>query len=173
MDELYCIDSNRLTNAFPHPRLALAEPNGLLAIGGDLSPERLVTAYQQGIFPWYGQGQPILWWSPDPRMVLFPDQLHISRSLRKRLRKGTYQVTLDQAFEGVIQACAAPRQGDEGTWITSEMKNAYNRLHQMGIAHSVETWEDEELVGGLYGVSIDRIFFGESMSCTIKVDFTQ
>ncbi|ABA59049.1 leucyl/phenylalanyl-tRNA--protein transferase [Nitrosococcus oceani] len=163
MEEFHCIDSNRLANAFPHPRLALAEPNGLLAVGGDLSPERLIMAYRQGIFPWYNQGQPILWWSPDPRLILFPQQLHISRSLHKRLRRGIYQVTLDLDFPGVIQACASPRQDGEGTWITSEMKSAYNRLHEMGIAHSVETWEDKELIGGLYGVSIGRIFFGESM----------
>jgi leucyl/phenylalanyl-tRNA--protein transferase len=163
MDKLYCIDPHGPVNAFPHPRLALAEPNGLLAVGGDLSAERIIAAYQQGIFPWYSEGQPILWWSPDPRMVLFSEQLHISRSLRKRLRRKSYQITLDQDFLGIIQACASPRQTSEGTWITSEMKIAYLRLHQMGIAHSVEAWKDNELVGGLYGLSIGRIFFGESM----------
>lgn len=163
MDKLYCIDPHGPANAFPDPRLALAEPNGLLAVGGDLSAERIIAAYQQGIFPWYSEGQPILWWSPDPRMVLFSEQLHISRSLRKRLRRKSYQITLDQDFLGIIQACASPRQASEGTWITSEMKIAYLRLHQMGIAHSVEAWKDNELVGGLYGLSIGRIFFGESM----------
>lgn len=163
MGELYCIDSNRPTSAFPDPRLALTEPNGLLAVGGDLSPERLIAAYRAGIFPWYNQGQPILWWSPDPRLVLFPEQLHISRSLRKRLRKGTYRVTLDKDFPRVIQACAGPRRDTEGTWITAEMKNAYLRLHRIGIAHSAEVWEEDELIGGLYGLSIGRIFFGESM----------
>jgi leucyl/phenylalanyl-tRNA--protein transferase len=163
MSKLYCIDPNGPVNAFPDPRLALTEPDGLLAAGGDLSAERLITAYRQGIFPWYNEGQPILWWSPDPRLVLFFKQLHISRSLHKRLYRGTYRVTLDQDFLGVIQACASLRQANEGTWITSEMKVAYLRLHQMGIAHSVETWKDKELVGGLYGLSIGRIFFGESM----------
>lgn len=163
MGKLYCIDSNEPTNVFPHPSLALTEPNGLLAAGGDLSPQRLIAAYKQGIFPWYNQGQPILWWSPDPRLVLFPEQLHISRSLRKRLRQGTYQITLDQNFPEVIQACANPRYDNEGTWITTEMKTAYIRLHRMGIAHSVEAWEGGKLIGGLYGLSIGRIFFGESM----------
>ncbi|QBQ53607.1 leucyl/phenylalanyl-tRNA--protein transferase [Nitrosococcus wardiae] len=163
MGELYYIDSNVSASVFPDPRLALSEPNGLLAVGGDLSPERLITAYRKGIFPWYNQGQPILWWSPDPRLVLFPEQLHISRSLRKRLRRGTYRVTLDQDFPGVIQACASPRRDEEGTWITAEMESAYFRLHRIGIAHSVEAWEEDKLIGGLYGVSIGRIFFGESM----------
>jgi leucyl/phenylalanyl-tRNA--protein transferase len=163
MGKFYYIDPNGPADLFPSPGLALSEPNGLLAVGGDLSAERLIAAYRQGIFPWYNEGQPILWWSPNPRLVLFSEQLHISRSLRKRLRKGTYRVTLDQDFAGVIQACASPRRDGQGTWITSGMKTAYLRLHQMGIAHSVEAWEDKNLAGGLYGLSIGRIFFGESM----------
>ncbi|HHC72240.1 MAG TPA: leucyl/phenylalanyl-tRNA--protein transferase [Thiotrichales bacterium] len=149
---------------FPPVSSALEEPNGLLAVGGDLSPRRVLAAYRRGIFPWYSQGQPILWWSPDPRAVLFPERLHISRSLRKRLRRRSYRVTLDLAFEAVIEACAAvPRPGQEGTWITSEMAEAYLRLHRLGYAHSVETWQAGRLVGGLYGVAMGRIFFGESM----------
>ncbi|MGN7612782.1 leucyl/phenylalanyl-tRNA--protein transferase [Magnetococcales bacterium HHB-1] len=150
------------------PPLALAEPDGLLAVGGDLSPERLVAAYQQGIFPWYSPGQPILWWSPDPRMVLFPEALHISKSLKKRLRRKTYQVTFDHAFEAVISHC---QQGDTrkevGTWITDEMREAYIVLHKQGIAHSVESWSleggEKKLVGGLYGIALGGCFFGESM----------
>lgn len=163
MNELCWINPDGLVDAFPPPHRALTEPAGLLAAGGDLSPGRLIAAYQQGIFPWYSKGQPILWWSPDPRMILFPERLHISRSLRKQLRKKTYRITLDQDFSGVLQACASPRLSDQDTWIVPEMKQAYNRLHHMGYAHSVEAWEDSELVGGLYGLSIGRVFFGESM----------
>lgn len=163
MGKLCWIDPDSPVDAFPSPHLALVEPAGLLAAGGDLSPGRLIAAYQQGIFPWYSEDQPILWWSPDPRMILVPEQLHISRSLRKRLRKKTYRATLDQDFPGVIQACANPRLADQGTWIVPAMKQAYNRLYQMGYAHSVEIWEDDKLVGGLYGLSIGRVFFGESM----------
>lgn len=163
MGNLHCIDPIELTPIFPHPELALTDPNGLLAVGGDLSPERLITAYRQGIFPWYNEGQPILWWSPDPRWVLFLEQLHISRSLRRKLRRGTYRITLDQDFSGVIQACAGPRRNSEGTWITPEMKIAYLHLYRMGIAHSIEAWEGDELVGGVYGLSIGHVFFGESM----------
>jgi leucyl/phenylalanyl-tRNA--protein transferase len=148
---------------FPDPDLALREPDGLLAVGGDLATERLLAAYAQGIFPWYSHGQPILWWSPDPRAVLFPERLKVSRSLRKTLRKRPYQVTLDRDFAGVIDGCAAPRDDGAGTWITSEMRAAYIRLHRAGYAHSVESWVDGELVGGLYGVAIGRVFFGESM----------
>lgn len=150
-------------NGFPDPGLALKEPNGLLAIGGDLSPQRLLAAYRRGIFPWYSQGQPILWWSPDPRAVLYPDRIKISRSLRKTLKKTPYAVTMDQAFDDVISACAAPRQDEAGTWILPEMKQAYCRLHELGYAHSVECWNNGQLVGGLYGVAIGRVFFGESM----------
>ena len=148
---------------FPPLEQALRRPNGLLAAGGDLSPTRLSRAYRLGIFPWYSEGEPILWWSPDPRMVLFPAELKIARSLRKSLRRGLFQVTADTAFERVIQACSELRPGQLGTWITTEMKRAYCRLHSLGIAHSVESWRDGELVGGLYGVGIGRAFFGESM----------
>jgi leucyl/phenylalanyl-tRNA--protein transferase len=149
---------------FPPPERALREPNGLLAAGGDLSPGRLLAAYRRGIFPWFSAGDPILWWSPDPRMVLRPDELKISRSLRRTLRNGTYRVRLDHDFAGVVHACAeAPRDGQRGTWITMEMQQAYLALHRLGHAHSVETWIDGQLAGGLYGVAIGRAFFGESM----------
>jgi len=160
---------------FPPVELALRDPDGLLAVGGDLSPRRLLNAYRHGIFPWYSEGQPILWWSPDPRLVLFPDRLRVSRSLRKILRKEMFRITLDQAFPEVIRACAAPRAGDQGTWITPAMQAAYVRLHELGHAHSVEAWLEGKLVGGLYGVAIGRMFFGESMfsrvSAASKVAF--
>ncbi len=147
------------------PPVHLASPDGLLAIGGDLRNERLLQAYRQGIFPWYNSGQPILWWSPDPRTVLFPHKLRISRSLRKTLRKQNFRITLDTDFKEVIQACAGPRRANPngGTWITDEMLQAYCRLHEAGYAHSVETWLEEKLVGGLYGVALGGAFFGESM----------
>jgi len=148
---------------FPEPELANSEPNGLLATGGDLGPERLVNAYTKGIFPWYSEGEPILWWSPDPRSVLLPEQLKISRSLKKVLRKAKFKVQLDSDFSGVLRACAAPRKDEAGTWISPEMIDAYQRLFDLGIAHSVECYENGELVGGLYGVAIDKVFFGESM----------
>lgn len=148
---------------FPDPALALRDPDGLLAIGGDLSPDRILSAYRQGIFPWYSNEQPILWWSPNPRTVLYPDHLKISRSLRKTLRKATFRVTMDEAFRQVLQACAEPRKGSSGTWITTEMSNAYSLLHRTGHTHSVEAWLDDELAGGLYGIAIGRVFFGESM----------
>ncbi len=148
---------------FPEPHRALSEPNGLLAIGGDLSPARLIQAYRRGIFPWFGPGDPILWWSPDPRAVLFPAQLHVSRSLRKRLRHSGLTTTLDRAFRAVIEQCAAPREPQSGTWLVPEMITAYCRLHDLGLAHSVEVWQGEVLVGGLYGVALGRVFFGESM----------
>jgi leucyl/phenylalanyl-tRNA--protein transferase len=148
---------------FPDVALALHEPDGLLAVGGDLSVERLRAAYQRGIFPWYSGDQPILWWSPDPRSVLFPDKLHISRSLRKTLRKQQYKITFDTAFADVLRACSQPREDDLGTWITDEMQQAYIRLHQAGYAHSVECWLNGKLAGGLYGVSLGNVFFGESM----------
>jgi leucyl/phenylalanyl-tRNA--protein transferase len=149
--------------SFPDISLALREPDGLLAIGGDLASARLLAAYRGGIFPWYSHDQPILWWSPDPRTVLFPERLKISRSLRKRLRQARLRVTLDQAFDRVIGACAEPRPGSSGTWITAEMTAAYNRLHREGYAHSAECWDRDRLVGGLYGVALGRVFFGESM----------
>jgi leucyl/phenylalanyl-tRNA--protein transferase len=148
---------------FPPLASALREPNGLLAVDGDLSPERLVQAYSRGIFPWFGEGEPILWWSPDPRMVLFPAELKVSHSLRKTLRRGRYEVRTDTAFREVMEGCAEPRGGQPGTWITPAMVAAYTRLHDMGIAHSVETWMDGELAGGLYGVALGRMFYGESM----------
>jgi len=148
---------------FPPVRSALAEPNGLLAAGGDLSPERLLEGYRRGIFPWYSEGDPILWWSPDPRMVLFPDEFKVSRSLGKTLRNRRYETRFDSAFEEVIASCAAPREGAPGTWIGEAMIDAYLELHRLGHAHSVETWIDGELAGGLYGVAMGRVFFGESM----------
>jgi len=148
---------------FPPLSLALREPNGLLAAGADLSPARLLQAYGSGIFPWFGDGQPILWWSPDPRMVLFPAELKVSRSLAKTLRKNAFELRSDSAFREVMQACGQPRAGQDGTWITAQMVEAYSALHGQGIAHSVETWRDGELVGGLYGVALGRMFFGESM----------
>lgn len=147
---------------FPDP--ARAEPDGLLAVGGDLAPERLLTAYAEGIFPWYSDSTPILWWSPDPRLVLEPERLHVPRSLRRTIRAGTYRVTADEAFARVIGRCAErPRPGQDGTWITEEMRDAYVRLHELGFAHSFEAWEGDELAGGLYGVSLGAAFFGESM----------
>lgn len=148
---------------FPPVTEALKHPNGLLAVGGDLSPARLLDAYQRGIFPWFGAGDPILWWSPDPRMVLIPGEFKVSHSLRKTLRRGAYQLRTDTAFEQVMRACAAPRKGQDGTWIQEEMVQAYCELHRLGYAHSVETWMDDELVGGLYGVCIGKMFYGESM----------
>jgi leucyl/phenylalanyl-tRNA--protein transferase len=148
---------------FPPLRRALREPNGLLAAGGDLSPERLLEGYRRGIFPWFSEGDPILWWSPDPRMVLFPAELKISRSLDKTLRNRSYEVRFDSAFNEVIASCAAPREGVSGTWISDAMIEAYLELHRLGHAHSVETWIGDELAGGLYGVAIGGVFFGESM----------
>ncbi len=147
------------------PPVDLSNPEGLLAVGGDLRPERLLEAYRHGIFPWYSDDQPILWWSPDPRTVLFPDKLHISRSLKRSLRPGIFNITLDTCFRDVMQQCAGPRPQypDGGTWITAEMLDAYTTLHKQGYAHSVETWQEGELVGGLYGVAIGGAFFAESM----------
>ena len=148
---------------FPPLHAALSEPAGLLAAGADLSPARLVDAYARGIFPWFNPGDPILWWSPDPRMVLLPGELHVRRSLRKRLRQPGHEVRVDTAFRDVITACGAPRNGQPGTWITPQMADAYCELHALGIAHSVETWIDGRLAGGLYGIALGRVFFGESM----------
>ena len=150
--------------SFPPLELALTEPNGLLCAGGDLSPQRILRAYSRGIFPWYAKGEPILWWSPDPRMVLHPPEFKVSRSLRRTLRRGAYEVRLDSDFPAVIRACAkSRRRGQHGTWITAEMQSAYCTLHELGFAHSVETWVDETLVGGLYGIAIGKMFYGESM----------
>ena len=149
---------------FPHPRHALDDPPGLLALGGDLSPERLLGAYRQGIFPWFSAGQPILWWSPDPRMVFGTGAVHLSSRFRRSLRSSAWQVRADTQFAAVLSACAAlPRAGQDGTWITEGMRDAYLALHQLGHAHSVEVFDDKELVGGIYGVAIGRMFFGESM----------
>jgi leucyl/phenylalanyl-tRNA---protein transferase len=149
--------------SFPPLSQALRDPDGLLAAGGDLTPEWLLAAYRRGIFPWYSDDQPILWWSPDPRMVLFPDALHVSRSLAKRLRNGGFAITFNRAFRAVVDACAAPRAGQPGTWITRDMRHAYGALHELGFARSVEVWRDGRLVGGLYGVAMGAVFFGESM----------
>ncbi|HOZ48885.1 MAG TPA: leucyl/phenylalanyl-tRNA--protein transferase [Candidatus Hydrogenedentes bacterium] len=147
--------------AFPPPQLA---EEGLLAVGGDLTVDRLLSAYEAGIFPWYLPGDPILWWSPDPRLVLFPNELHVSRRLARTLRQGRFRVSFDTAFSEVIQACASTaRRDQDGTWITDDMIAAYSRLHELGYAHSVETWLDNTLVGGLYGISLGHVFFGESM----------
>jgi leucyl/phenylalanyl-tRNA--protein transferase len=152
------------TNDLHFPPVETSTPEGLVAIGGDLRPERLLAAYRHGIFPWYSDNQPILWWSPDPRTVLFPAKLNVSHSLRKTLRQGKFRVSLDQAFGAVMRACAGPRGNQpSGTWITPEMLDAYVRLHALGYAHSVEAWDDGKLVGGLYGVALGTAFFGESM----------
>lgn len=148
---------------FPDVSLALTDPPGLLAVGASLDPDCLLRAYRGGIFPWYEAGQPILWWSPDPRLVLFPERLRISRSLRKTLRNGGFEVSFDRDFAAVVRACGEPREASAGTWITAEMMAAYERLHRLGHAHSVEAWHEGRLVGGLYGVALGRVFFGESM----------
>ncbi|MCK8602832.1 leucyl/phenylalanyl-tRNA--protein transferase [Desulfoferrobacter suflitae] len=154
----------RLTKALLFPPCHYAEPDGLLAIGGDLSPERLLLAYRLGIFPWYSEHTPILWWSPDPRLVLFPHELRISKSLQRVIKKNLFTVTVDRSFGQVIQRCAEIRRTQgEGTWILPDMIDAYCRLHRLGFAHSIESWMEGELVGGLYGVAIGRVFFGESM----------
>jgi leucyl/phenylalanyl-tRNA--protein transferase len=148
---------------FPDVSLAEREPDGLLAVGGDLSVARLVNAYRHGIFPWFGPGDPILWWSPDPRTILLPAEVRVSRSLKKTLKRGAFTVSLDRAFDQVIRACAEPRPDSGGTWLVPEMIAAYRRLHRHGLAHSVEVWNQGALAGGLYGVAIGRVFFGESM----------
>jgi leucyl/phenylalanyl-tRNA--protein transferase len=153
----------RGSEPFPPVQQALRDPNGLLAAGGDLSPRRLLDAYRHGIFPWYSEGEPVLWWSPDPRMVLFPAELKVARSLSKTLRNTAYEIRFDASFDDVMMGCAAPRAEQSGTWITDEMRAAYNRLHRLGHAHSVETWIDGALAGGLYGVALGGMFFGESM----------
>ena len=160
---LTLLDPHNPNQPFPPLHRALREPDGLLAVGGCLSAERLLTAYRQGIFPWYNADEPIFWWSPDPRLVLFPDNLILSRSLRKTLRKNVFTVTFDKAFSEVMIACAEPRKDSAGTWISSDIYQAYVELHQQGFAHSVEVWFNDELVGGLYGVALGQVFFGESM----------
>jgi len=163
MTSLPWIDPDELR--FPDPRTALTDPDGLLAFGGDLSPERLLLAYRSGIFPWFSDDQPILWWSPDPRCVLFPEEVHISRSLRRTLNSNEFRFSIDTAFDAVLDCCADTRA--EGTWITPGMKRAYSQLHRLGAAHSAEIWDQNDvLVGGLYGVAIGQCFFGESMFST-------
>ena len=173
-DEACLIPPLRGDLTFPNPRYAATE--GLLAYGGDLSPNRLLTAYRRGIFPWYSKGDPILWWSPDPRLVLYPEQFKVSKSFRRVLRNGGFSVTFDHAFKEVIQYCGSvPRKGQRGTWLLDEMQEAYIELHKMGFAHSVEVYLEGALVGGLYGVAMGKAFFGESMfslkSNTSKIAF--
>ena len=151
------------SDPFPPVTQALDEPDGLLAAGADLSPRRLIAAYRQGIFPWFNDGDPILWWSPDPRIVLAPRDFHVSHSLKKRLKQRRFTVTADKAFAAVLDECAAPRPDDGGTWLSTPMKAAYQALHAAGLAHSIEVWMDGALAGGIYGVGIGRMFFGESM----------
>ncbi|MFJ2973176.1 leucyl/phenylalanyl-tRNA--protein transferase [Kluyvera sp. NPDC087067] len=155
------VQLSRHSIAFPSPEGALREPNGLLALGGDLAPARLLMAYQRGIFPWFSPGDPILWWSPDPRAVLWPEQFHLSRSMKRFHKTSPYRVTLNYAFSEVIEGCAQDRH--EGTWITSSISQAYHRLHELGHAHSIEVWQDDMLVGGMYGVAMGELFCGESM----------
>lgn len=148
---------------FPPVHSALIEPNGLLAAGQELSPERVIEAYRQGVFPWFNPGEPVLWWSPDPRMILRPAEFKLSRSLRQRIKRGGYEIRVDRCFSRVMQYCAEPRDGQQGSWIGQAMRDVYFRLHQLGYAHSIETWMDGELAGGLYGIAIGRMFYGESM----------
>ena len=161
--QLTILDSHNSRQEFPPLTKAMKDPDGLLAAGGCLSTKRLLKAYRSGIFPWYSPGEPILWWSPNPRLILFPEQLKVSRSLRKTLRQNTLTFTIDSAFDQVIAACAKPRSYSEGTWISDDMQQAYCRLHQLGYAHSAEAWLNGELVGGLYGIALGKVFFGESM----------
>lgn len=160
--ELTCLEEDP-SRPFPPTRRALESPNGLLAWGGDLEPQRLLNAYRAGIFPWYSEGQPILWWSPAPRCILLPENVYLSRRTRRRFNSGRFRLSADTAFVDVIRSCAAPRGDDQGTWITEDMVTAYTRLHHLGHAHSIEAWHGRELVGGIYGLAIGRVFFGESM----------
>jgi len=162
-NKLYWVADNILADGFPDVNSALRDPDGLLAIGGDLDMDRLLDAYRRGIFPWYSQGQPVLWWSPDPRCVLKPDEIHISRSLKKTLRQNLFKVTFNQAFDKIIRKCAEPRKGNADTWITEDIIHAYTALYNHGHILSVECWYEGDLVGGLYGVVIGKIYFGESM----------
>ena len=163
MTQLQWIEPHSPPNTFPSVHSALIEPNGLLAAGGDLHPERLIYAYKHGIFPWYSEGEPILWWSPDPRAIIIPGNINISRSLKKTLRRKTFHVTMDTAFAAVIDACAQPRHYGPGTWLTPPLRQALSQLHELGHAHSVECWHEDNLVGGLYGLCFGKVFFGESM----------
>ena len=150
-------------DAFPHASNALVDPNGLVCAGLELTAQRVLAAYERGIFPWYSEGQPVLWWSPDPRMVLFPEHFTLHRSLKKTLRNTDYEIRVDQHFEDVMRGCAELRPDQGGTWITDSIVAAYSQLHQMGVAHCVECWIDGELAGGLYGIALGKVFFGESM----------
>ncbi|GLS84660.1 leucyl/phenylalanyl-tRNA--protein transferase [Paraferrimonas haliotis] len=161
-------DLTPVNDGFPDPRQAMDEPNGLLAVGGDLSPARLISAYRQGIFPWFNEGDPIIWWAPTPRAVFFPDKVKPSRSLIKLAKKYPWRVSVNQAFDQVISHCAAPRANEPDTWINSQMIEAYQSLHRIGKAHSVEIWLNEKLVGGLYGVCVGKVFCGESMFHTVS-----
>ena len=163
MSRIHWIRPEDPPDSFPAPETALREPNGLLAAGGDLSTERLLAAYRRGIFPWYERSEPVLWWSPDPRCVFVPGEVHVSRRLARLLRQERFEVRLDTAFTAVLDGCAGPRAYGDGTWITRAMHAAYQRLHALGHAHSIEAWRDGELAGGLYGVAIGEVFFGESM----------
>lgn len=163
MTELKWLRASDGPESLPDPSEALTEPNGLLAAGGSLDPDWLLASYRRGIFPWFEAGQPILWWSPNPRTVLLPRDFKLSRSLKKRVRRGEFQVTADRDFPGVISACAEPRRYTDSTWITPAMLDAYRRLHELGWAHSFETWSGDTLAGGLYGIAIGKVFFGESM----------
>lgn len=162
-NQLFWVEDNILATDFPPVSKALRDPDGLLAIGGDLSEERLLDAYKKGIFPWFNEGQPVMWWSPDPRCVVLPEEIKISRSLAKRLRQKKFKITYDTVFTNVIDECASARKGIDDTWITNDIKLAYCNLYKLGYAHSVECWLDEELVGGLYGLAMGKVFFGESM----------
>lgn len=160
---LHWLDPRNPHQPFPPVHLAMRDPNGLLAIGGDLSPTRLMRAYRQGIFPWYNPDEPVLWWCPDPRTVLLPSAMHVSRSLGKAIRRADYALSFDRAFIRVLAECSAARNRSRGTWLGDDMRHAYTELFRRGHAHSVEVWRDHELIGGLYGVSVGRVFFGESM----------
>ncbi len=162
MSQLHWLDNENIS--FPPTNCALKYPDGLLAVGGDLTAERIINGYRQGIFPWYSEGQPLLWWTPDPRLVLYLSELHLGRSTKKLLRKKAFRITVDQCFETVMRQCGTiPRKDQDGSWITEEMVAAYVHLHQLGVAHSVEAWQEGELVGGLYGIALGKVYFGESM----------
>ena len=160
--ELPCLDLTEDT-FFPSTSLAIEEPNGLLAWGGSLTPERLISAYRKGIFPWYSENEPILWWTPSPRCILHPDKVYISKRTQRRLRQAHFSVTADTAFSEVIKECAAPGPGRTSTWISEDMISAYTTLHELGVAHSIEVWHEEALIGGIYGLALGHMFFGESM----------
>lgn len=167
-NQIYWVQDNLLATSFPPLEKALRDPDGLLAIGGTLSEERLLDAYSKGIFPWFNHGQPVMWWSPDPRCVLIPEELKISKSLKKRLNQNKFKVTYNTVFWDVINECSASRKGINDTWITNDIKEAYFNLFKLGYAHSVECWQNNKLVGGLYGVAMGKIFFGESMFSRIS-----